>query len=227
MSGNADQEKKLAGEAAAALVEDGMDLGLGSGSTVEHFVRALGVRVADGLTLRGVATSTGTEALARSFGITIIDPADIEALDMAIDGADEVDGKYRMIKGGGAALLREKIVLNAAKRRVIIADSSKQVATLGKFPLPVEVVTYGYTLAAAAIAAMGCAVTLRQAGDKPLLTDNGNYVLDCAFGAIKDPEGLELKIQSIPGVVETGLFIGLLDELIIGEGDGVRRETAS
>lgn len=222
-----DQEKKLAGEAAALLIEDGTTIGLGSGSTVVYFLEALGRRVKGGLSVCGVATSKGTETIARAQGVEIIDPADINELDAAVDGADEVDRNFAMIKGGGGALLREKIVLTAAKRRIIIIDASKRVETLGAFRLPVEVTPFGHHLAAAAIDALGAPVSLRQGQGAPFVTDNGNHVLDCGFSEITDPTGLDQLLQIIPGVVETGLFVGLVTDLIIGQGDQAVSERAT
>lgn len=214
-----EQEKRAAGYAAADCLEDGMDVGLGTGSTVTHLLDAVGERVAAGLKIRTVVTSEWTAVRSLKLGITVIPPEEISHLDIAIDGADEVDREFAMIKGGGGALLREKIILSAADRQVIIVDSSKWVDCLGAFPLPVEIVPFGGNLAKAAVAALGAEVQFRESNGKPVVTDNGNHVLDCAFGEISDPATLDRQLQQIPGVVETGLFIGLLDQLIIGRGE--------
>lgn len=196
-----------------------MDVGLGTGSTVAYLLDAVGKRVVDGLSIRTVVTSEWTAERSRALGIPVIEPADIKRLDIAIDGADEVDKNFAMIKGGGGALLREKIVLNAADRHVIIVDSSKWVDCLGDFGLPVEVVPFGCNLTIAAVTALGAEVDLRQRDGATFVTDNGNYVLDCAFGDIADPAALDRQLQVLPGVAETGLFVGLLDTLVVGRGD--------
>ncbi len=224
---NPDNEKRLAGYAAADYVADGMAVGLGTGSTVAYFLEALGKRVQDeGLRLRGVPTSEDTAAKCRAAGIELTDFSQVKSLDVAIDGADEIDARFNMIKGGGGALLREKIVLTAAQKRIIIADSSKRVERLGAFPLPVEVLPFGYEYVAGTIAQTGVTPSLRGGAGSPKLTDNGNYVLDCPYGEIGDPQALNGVLKNIPGVVETGLFLGLLDVLIVGVGDGVETATA-
>ena len=226
---SADEQKKRAGAAAAGFVEDGMKLGLGTGSTADHFTRSLADRVADGLKVVGVPTSEATAALARSLGIPLTTLDETPELDLVVDGADELDDQLRLIKGGGGALLREKIVASCARRMIVIADDSKQVTTLGKFPLPVEVMPFGAKATALAIsraaAAVGCEgdVTLRiGVSGEVFVTDGGHVIYDCAFGSIPDPEALAHTLSSLPGVVEHGLFIGLASIAILGTEKGTR-----
>jgi ribose 5-phosphate isomerase A len=211
-----DEEKQRAAERALALVEDGMRLGLGTGSTAARFVRLLGERVRGGLQVRGVATSEATARLARELGIPI-DELDERELDLAVDGADEIDPQLRLIKGAGGALLREKMVAAAARRLVVIADSRKRVAVLGAAPLPVEVVRFGWAATGRHVAALGGVPELRRGVDgAPLVTDEGHYLFDCRFGAIAQPAELAAALAAIPGVVEHGLFIGLARTALIG-----------
>lgn len=217
-----EQEKEAAARKSVEHVQPGMVLGLGTGRTAAHVVRLLGERVRQGLDIRAVPTSSGTEALARAEGIALLTFEQVQQLDLAIDGADEVDPALRMIKGGGGALLREKIVAEAARRRIFAVDSSKPRPRLGAFPLPVEVVRFGWQLVARRLEALGAQVKLRTAGDgAPLLTDEGHYLLDCAFGAIADPEHLAHTLDGMTGVVEHGLFIGLADMVLVGRGSSV------
>ena len=226
MSGT-DAAKRVAAEAAAKLVEDGMLVGLGTGSTVRHLVVALGRRVREGLRIVGVPTSTETEALALTHGITLAEPEGA-AIDLAIDGADEVErGTLRLIKGLGGALLREKIVAEASRRFVVVADASKLVATLGaRAPLPVEVVRFGQNATARRLADLGGRPVLRRdAGGLPFVTDGGNVIFDCAgFAPIRDPFTLQRQLRSIAGVVETGLFMDCAERAVIGAADGSVRE---
>ncbi len=227
MSG-ADRAKQAAAEAAARLVESGMRVGIGSGSTVRHLILALGRRVrAQGLRLVGIPTSTETEALALTQGITLAEP-DGTPLDLAIDGADEVErGTLRLIKGLGGALLREKIVAEAARRFVVIADASKMVETLGeRAPLPVEVVRFGHAATAQRIAVLGGRPVLRRAqGEAPFITDGGNVIYDCpGFAPIRDPFTLARDLRAIAGVVETGLFPSHAECALIGTADGAVTE---
>lgn len=222
---SADLAKINAAAAAVDMVEDGMMLGLGTGSTAGHFVRLLGMRVGQGLKVRGVPTSDVTARLALEVGVPLIEADKVGALDLAVDGADEVDGAFQLIKGGGAALLREKIVASAARHFVVIADESKMVETLGAFPLPVEVTPFGYPLTAAKIYAAlrdaGCSgteVALREtAPQAPVITDGGNYVLDCKCRRIPDAPALADRLKRIVGVVEHGLFIGMARTVIVGK----------
>jgi ribose 5-phosphate isomerase A len=225
---SADSQKQAAGEAAARLVEDGMTVGLGTGSTAACFVKALGARVQRGLKLRGVPTSEATAALARELGIPLIDLDTTGALDLVVDGADEVGPGLTLIKGGGAALLREKLVWEAARRCVVIADEAKLVKRLGRFPLPIEVVAFGAVGTANRIAdvlveheiGMGPARRLRDG--KPVITDGGNLIYDAACGAIETPAALAADLKSLTGVVDHGLFLDLADEAIIGTESGVQ-----
>jgi ribose 5-phosphate isomerase A len=221
-----DRRKLEAAERALELVAPGMKLGLGSGTTAHYFVDLVGKRVAAGLEIRCVATSEATEAQAKALGIPLSSLDQLSELDLTVDGADEVDLKLRLIKGGGGALLREKIVASASKRMVVIADSTKLVPQLGAFPLPIEVVPFG--LAATrrhierALAQLGLAGPIRlRGGPSPFITDGGHYILDCSLGAIADPEELSQILSPIPGVVEHGLFVGLARAAIIAGVDGV------
>jgi ribose 5-phosphate isomerase A len=218
-----DAQKRAAGEAAAALVEDGMVVGLGTGSTAWFVIEALIRRVREGLHIVAIPTSERSGAQAREGGIPLTSFAEHPRLDIDIDGADEVElGSLHLIKGLGGALLREKIVAAAADRLVIVADSKKLVTRLGgTAPLPVEVVPFGWETTAARLARLGTKPVLRKGSDgQPFRTDGGNLILDCAFGLIADPGGLDLAIRQTIGVVETGLFIGMADTVIVGVDDG-------
>lgn len=227
---SSDDHKRAAAREALALVEPGMRLGLGTGSTARHFVDLLGEKVKAGLDVIGVPTSEATRQQAEALGIRLTTLDATPQLDLAVDGADEIDGELRLIKGAGGALLREKIVAASARRFVVIADLSKRVRRLGAFPLPVEVVHFGHVATAGAIRARaadaGCdgTVALRVGRDgQAYVTDNGNLVYDCAFGAIEDPELLDEALKMIPGVVENGLFLGLCDAAFIAGPGGVMR----
>jgi ribose 5-phosphate isomerase A len=234
---SADLAKINAAAAALDYVRDGMVLGLGTGSTAAHFVRLLGERVRRGLKVSGVATSQATEALAQAAGVPLVDIDKTARIHLAIDGADEIDPQLRLIKGGGGALLREKIVAAASDHFIVIADESKDVDVLGGFPLPIEVTPFGFTLAARAIyetlRALGCPgtdVALREGAQtgKPLITDGGNYILDAKIQRIDDAEDLAFRLKRIPGVVEHGLFLAMARTAIIGKDRGVEiREIAA
>jgi ribose 5-phosphate isomerase A len=219
--------KREAAARALGLVEDGMRLGLGTGSTARHFVDLLGERVAAGLRVVCVPTSEATRAQAAALGIPLTTLDETPELDLVVDGADEIDPELRLIKGGGAAHLREKIVALAGRRMVVIADETKRVAQLGRFPLPIEVIPFGASATRRAIekalAASGCAGTLavRLREGKPVLTDQGNLVLDAALGRIPDPEALADRLDRITGVVEHGLFIGIADLAFLATPAGV------
>jgi ribose 5-phosphate isomerase A len=225
---SADIAKINAAAAAVAFVEDGMTLGLGTGSTAAHFVRMLGQRVRQGLKVRGVPTSDATAQLAVECGVPLLDVDKVASLDLAVDGADEFDPQFQLIKGGGAALLREKIVASAARHFMVIADGSKQVERLGAFPLPVEVTPFGWPLTAAKIYQVlrdaqcaGADVTLRETAPRtPVVTDGGNYVLDCHCRTIPHVRELAERLKRITGVVEHGLFIDMARTIIIGRDDG-------
>jgi len=224
--------KEAAGRAAAEHVRDGMIVGLGTGSTVHFALERLAERLRhERLALRGVPTSRDTEEQARALGIPLVSLDDVTAIDVTIDGADEIDAAYDMIKGGGGALLREKVVAALTRREVIVVDRSKVVERLGvRFALPVEVVPFARPAVARRITALGATCTLRRgAAQETLLTDNGNEILDCRFsGGIADARALERTLDAIPGVVESGLFIGLAHALVIGDENGktVLRERA-
>ncbi len=226
----ADEQKQAAGEAAAVLVMDGMVVGLGTGSTAAHFVRALGRRAeAEKLTLRCVPTSIATDELARSVGLVILSLDEAGEIDLTVDGADEIGPDLALIKGGGAALLREKLVWEASKRCVVIADAAKVVATLGTFALPVEVIAFGHATtakrlaAAAASAAVDVEPKLRVRDGAPVRTDSGNLIYDLACVAIPQPHLLAESLKRVTGVVDHGLFLGLADEALVGGDDGVTR----
>ncbi len=217
-----DLEKAAAARASLRFVRDGMTLGLGTGSTAAHAVRFLGEQVKAGLKIRGIPTSVHTQELAASLGIPLTTLDECQQIDVDIDGADEFDPQLHLIKGGGGALLREKIIASAARQVVIIADSSKQVAVLGQFPLPVEVIPFAQPLVAKRITALGATVKLRKdAKGNPFVTDEGHHILDCSFGQIPDPPALARKLSDMPGVVEHGLFISLASVVLVAKGENV------
>ncbi|WP_336486558.1 ribose-5-phosphate isomerase RpiA [Methylobacterium nigriterrae] len=223
--------RRAAAARALDLVEPGMRLGIGTGSTANAFVELLGERVRGGLAIVGVPTSEATQAAAARAGIRLATLEEVPELDLTVDGADEVDAQLRLIKGGGAALLREKIVACASRRMVVIADAAKQVGTLGAFPLPIEVNAFGLRptqiAVEAAIGRAGCAgpVSLRMAADgSPLTTDGGHRILDARLGRIPDPEALSAALWSVPGVVEHGLFLGIASAAILAADRGGRAE---
>ncbi|HEX2842775.1 ribose-5-phosphate isomerase RpiA [Hyphomicrobium sp.] len=223
-----DSYKLAAARHALKFVEPKMRLGLGTGSTASLFVELLGEEVRGGLQVLCVPTSEATRALAARLGIPLTTLDETPLLDLTIDGADELDNELRLIKGGGGALLREKIVATASDRMIVIADASKRVEKLGAFPLPVEVARFGVTATRNMIemlaADSGCQgeIKLRIGSDgNPFITDGGNYIFDCAFGAIDDPESLDEALKFIPGVVENGLFLGIADIAVIGGPDGL------
>ena len=216
--------KRLVGEAAVTFIEEGMVIGLGSGTTATQMIYALGRRIQEGLRIIGaVPTSHASEDLARKLGIPITDLDTHPVLDLDIDGADEIDQQLRLIKGGGGALLREKIVASSARRFVVIADATKQVAQLGQhFPLPVEVVPFAAKPVTNRIEDLGATVQLRHSGGNVFLTENCNIILDCSFAnGIADPNELDTRLHSIVGVVETGLFLHMAERAIIGGPEGI------
>ena len=216
--------KQRAGEEAASIVESGMVVGLGTGSTADYFLRALGHRIADGRlsNIRGLPTSRASEIRARGLGIPVVSFAECPHADLTIDGADEIDPNLNLIKGRGGALLREKVVAQNSDRLIIIADDSKKVAVLGtKFPVPVEVTIFGHETQPDFLAALGCEAVLRMSGDKPYVTDNGNYIYDCRFASIPEPGELDRKLGTRAGVVETGLFLGIATIAIVAGTDDV------
>jgi ribose 5-phosphate isomerase A len=214
--------KEVAGRRAAEFVESGMRVGLGTGSTVHFTLLRLAERMAEGLKIVGVPTSIDTQNKARALGIPLADLESVEALDLTIDGADEIDGRFDMIKGGGGALLREKVVASITRRQIAIVGADKVVARLGAFPLPVEVVPFALAVIRRALERKGAGVVPRLGKDgNPYVTDNGNRILDCRFpGGIGDPGALEAELDRLPGIVETGLFVGLAHTLVIGHEDG-------
>lgn len=228
---NADDYKKQAAEAAVDLVQPEMTIGLGTGSTAAHFIAALGARVRDGLYLRAVPTSEDTARKAAAVGIDVVETDESTIIDLAVDGTDEVDAGLTLIKGGGGALLREKIVANAARRFVVIADASKKVAQLGRFPLPIEIDRYAFALTVRAVREalvhLGHAdadIRLRASAAGPaFLSDGGNFIIDCALGRIDDAQKLNEALKRIPGVIETGLFIGMADTVILAGPGGLQR----
>jgi len=217
-----DQEKEAAARASLRFVKDGQVVGLGTGSTAAFFIRLLGEQVKHGLRIRGIPTSDRSGELAMSLGIPLITLDECQEIAVTVDGADEVDPHLRLIKGGGGALLREKIVASATRQMVVVADASKQVARLGKFPLPVEVIKFAEALVAKRITAMGADVILRRdAGGNPFVTDENNHILDCRFGEIRDADGLARELSEMPGVVEHGLFIGMASVVLFARGDEI------
>lgn len=225
---SSDALKLAAAERALQFVEPKMRLGLGTGSTAAKFVDLLGARVRQGLEVIAVPTSEATRAQAAALGIPLSTLDETPLLDLTIDGADELDDELRLIKGGGGALLCEKIVAAASDRMIVIADASKRVVTLGAFPLPIEIVRFGATATRNMVEMLagdiGChgMITVRQLKDgTPFLTDGGNLIIDCAFGRIDDPEGLDDMLKVVPGVVENGLFLGLADAAILAGPNGI------
>jgi ribose 5-phosphate isomerase A len=222
--------KRLAAERAAALVEPGMVVGLGFGSTALWAVRWIGAALASGelRDIVGVPCAEGTAALARELGIPLAGLGDVAQIDLTIDGADEVDPLMNLIKGGGGALLREKMVAQASRREAIVVDGSKLSPALGtSFPLPVEVVSFGLAATARFLESLGATVVLRPNHDgTPFRTDQGNFIFDCAFGPIADPEALAAALERRAGIVEHGLFLGLATDLFVADGEGVRHIAA-
>ncbi len=226
---NIEVQKRQAAARALDFVRPGMRLGLGTGSTARHFVELLGERVRSGLNVVGVATSEATAADARRVGISLTTLDDTPQLDLTVDGADEIDPDLTLIKGGGGALLREKIVASASERMIVIADESKWVPVLGRFPLPVEVVPFGFAATqraverAVGLGAAAAATPLRRGADgHAFVTDGGHWIIDAALGRIPDARALAARLVNIPGVVEHGLFIGLAKAAILAGPDGVR-----
>ncbi|MFT3975011.1 MAG: ribose-5-phosphate isomerase RpiA [Amaricoccus sp.] len=224
----ADQAKSAASARALQLVEDGMTLGLGTGSTAGWFVRLLSERMKrERIHVTGVATSSATVWLAQELGVPLKKLEDVGHIDMTVDGADEFDSHLNLIKGGGAALLQEKIVAASSARMVVIADESKRVARLGAFPLPIEIVRFGWSSTRRAVAELlngmdvdGREITVRTGSAGPLVTDEGHYIFDLHLGRIGDPPALAAALNAIPGVVESGLFIDMAAAVVIGHADG-------
>ena len=213
--------KQRAAAAAAELITDGMVLGLGTGTTASYLVQILGERVRQGLRIQGVPTSEATRQLAVAEGVPLTTLEEQPVLDLCLDGADEVDPELNLIKGGGGALLREKIVASAARQRIIMVDVSKCVDCLGAFPLAVEVIPFGWEVTRRQLEQLGGIPTLRQREGKPFVTDQGHYIIDCALSQIEDAPRLNHQLNQLPGVVENGLFVDMTDRLIIGSPDGI------
>ena len=217
-----DLPKQRAAEKALELIRDGQVVGLGTGSTAKFAIEGIARLVREGLSLKGVPTSIATERMARELGIPLIDLNEAGKIDITVDGADEVDPDFNMIKGGGGALTREKLVALASTKRVILVDETKLVSRLGESRLlPIEVLPFARRMSASLLTELGCVANIRLQGETPFVTDNGNSILDCEFGPIDEPGTLEKRIKIIPGVVECGLFIGIADSLVIGFNDRV------
>jgi ribose 5-phosphate isomerase A len=217
-----DQAKEAAARGSLQFVKDGQVVGLGTGSTAKFFIQLLGEKVKQGLRIRAIASSVRSQEQAVSLGIPITTFDECQQIDVGVDGADEVDPQLRLIKGGGGALLREKIVASATKQFVIIVDASKRVPVLGKFPLPVEVIKFACPLVEKKISALGARVELRRNPDgQPYLTDENNYILDCHFGQIPYADALARQLSDMPGVVEHGLFIGMASVVLVANENGV------
>ena len=217
-----DREKEAAARASLRFVKDGQVVGLGTGSTAAYFIQLLGGQVKNGLRIRGIPSSDRSREQAASLGIPLTTLDECQEIDVTVDGADEVDAELRLIKGGGGALLREKIVASATKQLVIVADATKRVPVLGRFPLPVEVIKFAQAVVVKKIEALGAKVALRLAtGGKAYLTDENNHILDCRFGAIPDADGLARELSDMPGVVEHGLFIGMARVVLVATGSEI------
>jgi ribose 5-phosphate isomerase A len=224
-----DLEKEAAAQASVRFIRDGNIVGLGSGSTADYAIRLLGERVRSGLKIRGIPTSNQTKRLATSLGIPLTSFDEVQEIDVTIDGADQFDSQLSLIKGGGGALLHEKVVALASRQLVIVADSSKQVSILGSFPVPVEVIAFAQPLVKGRIEALGASVKLRQSNGGAFVTDEGHHILDCSFGQILDAPALARKLSDLPGIVEHGLFIGMANIVLVAKGHNVtelRRDKA-
>jgi ribose 5-phosphate isomerase A len=223
-----DEAKLLVAKRAVEFVQDGMAVGLGTGTTATMFIRELGARVKQGLKIRCVASSDASHDLGLSLGMDVVTLKELPELDLYVDGADEVGPELSLIKGGGGALLREKIVTSASKQFLVVVDSTKLVQRLGKFPLPVEVIKMALPVVEPKLAALDLNPKLRKAktGEGPYLTDEGNYILDCACGVIDEPEVLAAEIRGIVGVVEHGLFLGMATMALVAGEDGVTEHRA-
>jgi ribose 5-phosphate isomerase A len=213
--------KQLAAEHAAEFVKNGMTVGLGTGSTSAYAIEAIGKKVQQGLSIKAVASSIRSEDLARKHGITLIPFPAVSSIDIYIDGADEVDTSLNLIKGGGGALLREKILAFNSRQFIVIVDDSKLVERLGKFLLPIEVTSFAKELTIAQLQKLGCSTLMRKDGNEPYITDNGNFIIDCDFKRIEDVDRLHQLINAIPGVVENGLFLNnIVHKVIVGYSTG-------
>ncbi|UCF38734.1 MAG: ribose-5-phosphate isomerase RpiA [Acidobacteriota bacterium] len=217
-----EKEKELAAAKSLEFIKEGMTIGLGTGSTASYFIRMLGQKVRAGFKVRAIPTSTRTKVLAAHEGIPLTDFDELSCVDVTIDGADEINPTFDLIKGGGGALLREKIVASVTGKLIIIVDSRKPVDLLGRFPLPVEVVPFGWQVASERIKRLGARVELRtQSSDQPFVTTEGNFILDCRFGEIPSPRDLSRELKQMVGVVEHGLFVDMAQIAIVGRGSQV------
>jgi len=224
---NIEEVKKNVAAEAAKLVSDGMIVGIGSGSTTSYAIEAIGKRVREGLRINAVAASFKSEMLARRQGITLIEPTENLPIDIALDGADEVDTAGNLTKGGGGSLLREKIIAFASQKFYVMVDQSKMVRHLGEFPLPVEIVPFSSALTLKFIRELRCQPVIRRFNDNVFVTDNGNLIADCSFGEIEDPSWLDMRLKMIPGVIETGLFPSkVVTGIFVGHHDGTVKEVA-
>jgi ribose 5-phosphate isomerase A len=217
-----EQEKEAAARAGLQFIEDGQVVGLGTGSTASHFIQLLGEKVKNGLRIRGIPTSIRSKQLAESLSIPLTTLDECQEIDVTVDGADEVDPRLRLIKGGGGAMLREKIVASATRTMIVVADASKQVQRLGNFPLPVEVIGFAQALIAKKITALGAHVQVRKdASGQPYITDEHHRILDCRFGEMDDPDRLAQQLSEMPGVVEHGLFINMASVALFAKGSEI------
>jgi ribose 5-phosphate isomerase A len=212
--------KQVAAEKAVEFVKNGMIVGLGTGSTAFWATQKIAQRISEGLTIRAVASSASTEALAGQLGIPLVPFSSIDHIDITIDGADEVDDQLNLIKGGGGALLREKILAGNSSRFYVVVDESKRVPRLGRFPLPVEIVPFASNLTIRRLQELNCEPVVRMVKGSEFITDNGNLIADCSFKEIPDPKALQQRINLIPGVVENGLFVDMATAVVVGYGDG-------
>jgi ribose 5-phosphate isomerase A len=216
-----DKEKELAGFAVAEFIEDGMILGLGTGSTFYYAIQKIGEMVKEGLQIKAVSTSSSTDRLAESLNIPLLSIDDVEEIDLTIDGADEVDPDFNGIKGGGGALLFEKVVAKSSKKNLWVVNAAKMVDKLGAFPLPIEIVPYALVNVFKKLERKGYNPKVRMKDGEKYITDSGNNIIDAGLGIIEDPEKLEVELNMIPGVVENGLFLDVVDIVIVGKGEGV------
>ncbi len=218
-----DQQKEAAAKESLRFIRDGQIVGLGTGSTATLAVKLIGERVKAGLKIKGIPTSARTEELAKQLGIPLVTLDEYQQIDVTIDGADEINPQLQLIKGGGGAMLREKIIASATKQMVVVGDATKQVPILGKFPLPVEVVSFAQALISKKISALGAKVRLRQNMDgSPYKTDEGHHILDCTFGQIPDPAALANVLDGMPGIMGHGLFINMASVALIATDSGVK-----
>lgn len=216
-----DKEKELAGSAVSGFLSDGMILGLGTGSTFYYAIKKIGEMVKDGLKIKAVSTSSSTDRLAESLNIPLLSIDDVDKIDLTIDGADEVDPNFNGIKGGGGALLFEKVVAKSSGKNLWVVNAAKMVDKLGAFPLPIEVVPYALGNVFKKLETRGYNPKVRMKEGEKYLTDSGNHIIDASLGVIKDAYKLEVELNMIPGVVENGLFLDVVDIVIVGKGEGV------